>query len=149
MDPHMSSIMLAIAQIFGGLASAPLADTVGRRLLMIFSFLGSAIGLFVLSLYLYLNQNGYDLTQYSFIPVASLSFIMFIASAGVLSLFSVCFVESFSKKVKLFKLQFFFKAKKRKRSSENNKYFCNLFPGQNSRIDNMHTIFVHLWIYIR
>lgn len=40
MDPYLSSIMLAIAQIIGGLISGKLADSIGRRLLMIISFLG-------------------------------------------------------------------------------------------------------------
>lgn len=101
-DANFSSIMLAIAQIFGGLFASQLADTLGRKLLMFISFSGSAVALFILTLYLYLNQNGYDLTNYSWLPVSSLSFIMFIASAGVLSLFSVCFVESLPTKVQQF-----------------------------------------------
>lgn len=98
-DPYTSSCMLAIAQIFGCLVSTKLADSLGRKLLMISSFLGSATGLFIFSVYLYLNQNGYDLSAFSWLPVATLSFIMFIASAGVGSLYAVCFVEYLPTKV--------------------------------------------------
>lgn len=103
-DPNVSAIILAIAQILGGIASTTtLADTLGRKLTLIISFVGSSIGLFVLSLYLHLKkQHGYDLTEYSLVPVASISFVMFIASAGVISLFAVCFVESLPTKVQQF-----------------------------------------------
>lgn len=102
MDPLTSSIMLAFAQMMGGIFSTQLADSLGRKLSMIISFLGSAIGLFILSVYLYLNQNGYDLSSYSWIPVACLSFVMFISSAGVYALYAVCFVEHLPSKVRKF-----------------------------------------------
>lgn len=98
-DPYVSSMMLAIAQIIGGLFSGKLADSLGRKLLMITAFLGSAIGLFIYSLYLYLNKNGYDLTSYTWIPVATISFIMFTSSAGIYSILGVCFVEYLPSKV--------------------------------------------------
>lgn len=104
MDANMSSIMLAVAQIFGGLASAQLADTLGRKVLMVVSFLGSAVALFLLTIYLYLTQNHYWLLQNSWLPVVCLSFIMFIASAGALSLYGVCFVESLPSKVRSLEL---------------------------------------------
>lgn len=99
-DPYVASIILAAAQIVGGICSTQLADTMGRKLSMIISFLGSAIALLILSIYLYLNQNGYDLSMsYSYVPVICLSFIMFISSAGILALFAVCFVEYLPTKV--------------------------------------------------
>lgn len=99
MDPYTSSILLAFAQMMGGIFSTQLADSLGRKLSMIISFLGSAVGLFILSLYLYLIQNDYDLSEYSWLPVACLSFVMFISSAGVYALFGVCFVELLPSKV--------------------------------------------------
>lgn len=99
LDPFQSSIVLAIAQIIGGFFSAKLADSLGRKLLMMISFLGSAIGIFIFTLYLYLNQNGYDLSAFAWLPVASLSFIMFISSAGVYTLYGVIFVEYLPSKV--------------------------------------------------
>lgn len=98
-NPYTSSIISAIAQIIGCFFSAKLADSLGRKLLMIISFLGSASGLLVYALYLYLIQNGYNLSSYSWLPVTSISFIMFISSAGIYSLYSVCFIENLPSKV--------------------------------------------------
>lgn len=98
-DPYVSSIIIAIAQIFGCLFSAKLADSLGRKLLMIISFMGCATGLFIFALFLYLSKIGYDLSAYSWLPAVSVSFIMFIASAGVYTLHSVCFVEYLPSKV--------------------------------------------------
>lgn len=110
-DPYISSIILAVAQLIGCFFSTKLADSLGRKFLMITSFMGCAIGLFVFGMYLYLNQIGYDLSAYSWLPVASLSFIMFIASAGVYTLYSVCIVEYLPSKVWILSLlisSFFF-----------------------------------------
>lgn len=98
-DPNVSSIMLALAQLIGCCVSTKLADSLGRKMLLNISFIGSATGLFVFALYLHLIRIGYDLSAYTWMPVASLSFIMFIASAGVYALFSVCFVEYLPSKV--------------------------------------------------
>ncbi|XP_031637651.1 facilitated trehalose transporter Tret1-like [Contarinia nasturtii] len=99
-DPYTSSIISAIAQIIGCFFSAKLADSLGRKLLMIISFLGSATGLFVYALYLYLIQNGYSLSSFSWLPVTSVSFIMFISSAGIYTLYSVCFIEYLPSKIR-------------------------------------------------
>ncbi|XP_055299426.1 uncharacterized protein LOC129567002 [Sitodiplosis mosellana] len=99
-DPYISSIILAAAQLIGCLFSAKLADSMGRKLVLIISFMGSAMGLLVFALYLYLNQIGHDLSAYSWLPVASLSFIMFISSAGVYALYAVCVVEYLPSKIR-------------------------------------------------
>lgn len=99
MDSYTSSVMLAIAQILGCLLSTQLADSLGRKLLMIVSFMGSAVPLFVLSVFLYLTRIGYDLHAYSWLPVVCLSTVMFISAAGVYSVYSVCFVEILPSKV--------------------------------------------------
>lgn len=98
-NPYESSILLAVAQIIGGLVSTKLADSLGRKLLMIVAFLSSAVGLFINALYLYLNQNGYELTSLSWIPVATISFNLFVSSAGIYSIMAVCFVEYLPTKV--------------------------------------------------
>lgn len=90
-DPYLASIILAVAQLVGGIFS---------KLSMILSFLGSAVALLILSVYLYLNEIGYIASaSYSWIPVTTLSFIMFASSAGILALYAVCFVEYLPTKV--------------------------------------------------
>lgn len=82
LDPYVSSIMLAISLICGSLLTTSLADTLGRKLLNLASLVGSAIGLFSISFYYYLHINGYDLSAFDWVPVASLSFVIFVSSAG-------------------------------------------------------------------
>lgn len=99
-DPYYSSIMLAIAQIIGSLFSTQLSDTLGRKILMMISLFGPAIGLVVLTIYLYLMEMGIDLSSFKWVPVTSLSFVIFIASAGIVPLASVYTVEILPAKVR-------------------------------------------------
>ncbi|XP_055304278.1 facilitated trehalose transporter Tret1-like, partial [Sitodiplosis mosellana] len=46
MDSQIASIILGVVQIFGGLLSTSLCDNFGRKVLLILSLLGSALGLF-------------------------------------------------------------------------------------------------------
>lgn len=100
LDPHISCIVLAAVQIFGGLVSTWISDAFGRKIILIISLCGSAIGLFFLSLYLYLNEMGFELSNYSSVPVVCLSFVIFISNAGIAPLSNVCAVENLTPKVK-------------------------------------------------
>lgn len=99
LDPHISSIILAVALIFGSLATTYLADILGRRVLNILSLMGSAFGLLSMSIYHYLYVKDFDLSGFSWVPVISLSFVIFISSAGIVSLAFVCSVENLPTKV--------------------------------------------------
>lgn len=66
----------------GNLCTTQLADRFGRKTFLITSLLGVSLGLVSLSSFLYLNKNGYDLSDYAFVPVICLAFVVFIASAG-------------------------------------------------------------------
>lgn len=92
-SPTISSVMLFIAQIIGCLCTTGLADKLGRKILLIVSLLGSAVGLSTLALYLYLMENGVDTHLFTWIPVVSLSFAIFIGSAGIIPLASLCTIE--------------------------------------------------------
>lgn len=99
LDPYISSIVIAVVQIMGTLCSTHLADSMGRKILLIISLLGSAFGLFSFSMYSYLKHNGTNLSAYEWMPVTSLSFVIFIASAGIFPLIFVCTVENLPQKV--------------------------------------------------
>lgn len=99
LDPYISTIMLAVALILGSIFTTTLADKLGRKFLNIISLLGSAIGLFAVSLYHYLNINGFDLTAFDWVPVVSLSFVIFISSTGIIPLSLICSVEYLPPKV--------------------------------------------------
>lgn len=98
-DPYLSSIIMAIVQIFGSICTTQLADRVGRKCLVITSLIGSAAGLASLSLYSYLIHNGYDLANFQWLPIVSLSFVIFIATIGIVSLVGVFTVENLPIKV--------------------------------------------------
>lgn len=97
---HISSMILAVAQIAGGLLSTQIGDTFGRKTTLNISLFGSAVGLFTFSAYMYLRHNGYDVSNYLWIPVTCLSFIIFISSAGFVALINTCVIESFPPKVR-------------------------------------------------
>lgn len=96
---NVSSIILAVAQIVGGLVSTQFGDTFGRKTTLNISLLGSAGGLSTFATYMYLRHNGYDLTHFLWIPVTCLSFIIFIAYAGIQALINTCAIECFPPKV--------------------------------------------------
>lgn len=92
-DPHVSAIWMAALQLIGNFWTAKLSDTVGRRALVILSLLGSACGLFTFSLYCFLGSIGFNMSDFEFVPVASLLFSVFISSAGVVPLMFLGMVE--------------------------------------------------------
>lgn len=96
---NISSIILAVVQIVGGLVSTQIGDTFGRKTTLAISLLGSIVGLGTLSVYLYLKQIGYDVSNYMWIPLVSLSLIIFITSCGIMALSNICAVENFPLKV--------------------------------------------------
>lgn len=100
-DPHKSSIVLALALIFGSLASTYLADVLGRRTLNLISLFGAALSLFGTALYHYLNLNGCDLTSFAWIPVVLLCSLVFISAAGIGPLSIICSVENLPRKVRM------------------------------------------------
>lgn len=94
-----SAIILAIAQIIGGLVSTQLGDTFDRKTTLHVSLLGSATGLFIFAIYSYMQQTGHDVSNYLWLPVICLSVVMFISSAGVMPLANICAIENFPRKV--------------------------------------------------
>lgn len=99
-NPYISSIMLFVAQIIGCICSTGLADKLGRKFLIIVSLVGSAIGLITLAVYLHLMEHGVDTQLFTWIPVASLSFAIFIGSAGIVPLGAICTIEQLPSKVR-------------------------------------------------
>lgn len=95
-----SAISMVVFQIIGGLVSTQLGDAFGRKTTLFISLLGSALGLSIFSLYLYLHHLGYQLSNYMWLPVVSLSFVSFISSAGIMALGSTCIIENFATKVR-------------------------------------------------
>lgn len=103
LKPNISSIILAIAQIIAGMMSSKFADAFGRKIRLTISLAGSAFGLFTLAAFSYFHENGYDVSLYMWLPVASISLIMFISNAGIIALAHICTIENYPTKVCNFK----------------------------------------------
>lgn len=86
LSPNLSSILVGLIQIFGSFVPTLLVDKLGRKFLLAFSAFGTSFGLGILGLYSYMKTLGYDLHEYSWIPLVSFSFVIFIANFGVLTL---------------------------------------------------------------
>lgn len=99
LNSQILSIVLGCSQIFGGLLSSLLSDTFGRKVVLIISLLGSAVGLFGLSIFMYCAHIGYDLSNYWCLPMVILAFVIFISNAGINPLSNVCTVENLPPKV--------------------------------------------------
>lgn len=83
LSPIESSVLIVIVQILANILTIYLIDRAGRKILFITSAMGTAVGLICLGLHnIYLDQ----LNDFRWIPIASLSFAVFIASVGLLSL---------------------------------------------------------------
>lgn len=98
-DPYISSIVLGIFQLAGPLLTSNLADKMGRKKLMIVSLLGSAVGQMALAVFAYLQKLDYELSSFAWVPVASLSFVIFIGALGVVPLSTLCTMEILPRKV--------------------------------------------------
>lgn len=133
-DPYVASITIAICQIMGSLFTTQLSDNLGRKILVLISLFGSAIGLFAFALYAYLGHIGYDLSAFDWMPVVCLCFVIFIAASGVVPLAVVCTVENMPSKV-IFRITFY------------SFFFLTEFsmihflPDSNAWLDNIHIWF--------
>lgn len=72
LDPFKTSIAMAVVLILGNLCTTQLADTFGRKTFLIVSLVGCAAGHIGLSMFLYFNQIGYDLSHLAWAPVVCL-----------------------------------------------------------------------------
>lgn len=96
---NISSIILAIVQIIGGLVSTRMGDTFGRRTILALSLCGSIVGLVTFAGYMFLLQMDCDVTSFNWLPLAMLSMIIFSTSAGIMALSNTCAIENFPSKV--------------------------------------------------
>lgn len=98
-SPHISSIVFGCLQIAGTYVTTLFIDRVGRKVLLIISGSGCAIGLIVMGIFSYLFECGFDVSRLNWIPVVSLSFVIFIASIGLIPIPYVIIAEVLPQKV--------------------------------------------------
>lgn len=85
LNPNLSTIILGCLQLAGTISTYFLIDRIGRKVLLTISCSGGAVGLSVMGVYCYLNkhQPNIDVSQYSWIPVVALSFVIYISAIGI------------------------------------------------------------------
>lgn len=84
LNPNLSSIILGCLQIAGTISTYFLIERIGRKVLLTISSSGAAIGLCVMGIYCYLSKHNVDVSQYNWIPVITLSFVIYISSIGII-----------------------------------------------------------------
>lgn len=99
MNPYTATIIFGVFQIVGSLFTTHLADRLGRKVLLIVSLLGAVLGQTALSIFSFLQKLDYDLTMFDWVPVASMSFVIFISTLGIIPLSTICAVEALPIKV--------------------------------------------------
>lgn len=81
--PEYSSICIGVIQLFTIGLTAPLIDRLGRRILLLFSTIGSCLSLITLGLYFYLKNNGVEVNAISWLPIASLILFIVMFNLGI------------------------------------------------------------------
>jgi len=84
LSANVSAIIVGAIQLLGVYVSTILVDRVGRKFLLVSSSLCCSLGMALFSAYDYLKHQGMDMTDYKWIPLASFSFIIFVANLGEL-----------------------------------------------------------------
>ncbi|KAH8267473.1 hypothetical protein KR018_006737 [Drosophila ironensis] len=102
LNPNTNTIIIGAVQIAGTLASMYLVDRYGRKILLIVSCCGSGLGAAAFGLYaFYAEETEVDLSAYSaWLPVCLMSFIIFIANVGVISVTMVVLVEVLPQRIR-------------------------------------------------
>ncbi|XP_063702742.1 facilitated trehalose transporter Tret1-like [Culicoides brevitarsis] len=102
LSPNISAIIVGFIQIVGSFFSTILVDRAGRKFCIAISAGGTCIGLAILGTYTYLDMIGIDTSKFLWIPLVSFSFVIFIASWGVLTLPFLVLSEIMPEKIKAF-----------------------------------------------
>lgn len=101
-SPGISSIIVGAIQVAGSYISTLFVDRLGRKVLMVTSFAGSAICHTILATYIYLStQTSVNLEAFNWVPVVSFSGMIFIAGCGAIPVPYVIIAEILPDKVNL------------------------------------------------
>lgn len=106
LSANISSIIVGVVQCLGAFLCTFLVERAGRKILFSISAFGISAGLLVMSAYTFSTSRGYDLSEYSFVPLVSFSFVMFIYNWGVNTLPFLYISEIVESKNKVFTMTF-------------------------------------------
>lgn len=102
-EPNLSAIIMGSVQIVGTYLASSLIDRVGRKILLLVSTCGTAVGLVVTATYALLAETGHNMDGWNALPIVSLSFVIFVAAIGIIPVPYVLVNEIFPRKVNILK----------------------------------------------
>ncbi|XP_017858723.1 PREDICTED: facilitated trehalose transporter Tret1-like [Drosophila arizonae] len=102
LEPNTNTIIIGAVQIVGTLASIYLVDRHGRKILLIVSCAGSALGTGAFGLYAFFgDETEADLSAISsWLPVTIMALNIFLANVGIISVTMVVLVEVLPPKIR-------------------------------------------------
>uniref|UniRef100_A0A182JLH4 Major facilitator superfamily (MFS) profile domain-containing protein n=1 Tax=Anopheles atroparvus TaxID=41427 RepID=A0A182JLH4_ANOAO len=83
LSPAMSSIVVAALQLIGSYVSTVTVEKAGRRVLLLISTLGCAVCTTTMGTYTFLQEMQVDVGCFRWVPVASMSALVFINAIGI------------------------------------------------------------------
>lgn len=92
-NPNLSAVIVGSLLFIGSLISLTLVDRFSRKLLYSVTTVGNIVGLLAMSIHSYFKASNIDSAVFKFIPVASLSLVIFAASIGRLPLTYIMMAE--------------------------------------------------------
>lgn len=85
LSPSISSIIVALIQLAGSVVSVFVTEKVSRKLLYTITSLLTMLGLLTFGMHGFLREF-FDMHEFNWIPIASMSLVIFAASIGILPL---------------------------------------------------------------
>uniref|UniRef100_A0A182LZC2 Major facilitator superfamily (MFS) profile domain-containing protein n=1 Tax=Anopheles culicifacies TaxID=139723 RepID=A0A182LZC2_9DIPT len=83
LSPAMSSIVVATLQLIGSYVSTMTVEKAGRRVLLVVSTLGCAVCTITMGTYTFLQEMHVEVDWFRWVPVASMSALVFINAIGI------------------------------------------------------------------
>lgn len=103
-DPQISSIVMAAVQVVGTYTASLLIDNVGRKVLLLVSLSGCIITHAITGSYSYLAKHEYDVHDFNWVPMVSISAFVFIGSIGLMPVPYVMLSEVLPQRVSYFNI---------------------------------------------
>lgn len=97
-DPNVCTMLMGVVQIIGTMSSMVLVDRFGRRVLILSSCYGMALGFFIFGLSSHFALD-YIRENCNWMPLVIMAFIIYMSSIGMVALLFTLIVEVLPAKV--------------------------------------------------
>ena len=86
LPPTVSAIIVGLIQMVGSYVATLLVERAGRKILLLISAVGICLSQVTMASHSYLKVLDYDTSGFDWVPIVAFSFMLFIASWGLLTL---------------------------------------------------------------